>query len=93
MKKFARILISATTVVSMVVSPIAVHAQDASPIVIDDTLPTTGATTPAPATPDTGIAPPSNKLVQNGAVFVGGGLLGTLLGLGVINYRKSKLQK
>lgn len=92
MKKIARIVLSATSILTMVLVPVAVKAQDASPIVVDDTtaLPTTGAT---PTTPDTGIAPPSTKFAQNIAVFTGGSLLGVGLGYGVITLRKKQAEK
>ena len=89
MKKIASSIISIFTVFNVLLLPVAVHAQDSTPIVIDDTtaLPTTGAT---PETPASGIAPPNNKLVQNIVVFSGGGMLGALLGLGIVSYRKKQ---
>lgn len=96
MKKIASIILSATTVLSLFVVPVVVHAQQPDPIVIDTQetteLPATGATE-TPTTPDTGFAPPSSKLTQNAAVFMGGSLLGVALGYGVINLRKKQTQK
>jgi len=100
MKKIARILLSATTVLTLLIVPVVVHAQE--PIIIDNPeattgLPSTGATeTPAPTTPttpDTGFAPPSSKLAQNVAVFLGGSLLGVGLGFGYISLRNKQSQK
>lgn len=97
MKKIASIIFSATTALSLLVVPVVVHAQqDPDPIVIDTQetteLPETGATE-TPTTPDTGFAPPTSKLAQNAAVFMGGSLLGIGLGYGVISLRKKQTQK
>lgn len=97
MKKFASILTSGLMALSLLAVPVVVHAQDPDPILIDTptdtptTVPTTGAETPA--TPETGIAPPSSKLTQNALVFTTGGLLGAGLGLGLISYKKKQLNK
>lgn len=99
MKKIARILLSATTALSLLVVPVVVQAQDADPIVVDDPfvtdqLPATGATPEpvTPTTPDSGIAPPA-ELAKSAAVFVGGSALGAGLGFGLVSMRKKQLQK
>lgn len=73
-----------------VLSPSVVLAQEEDIIDIE-----TEETTSIPATgaPDTGIAPPENKAVQNAAVFIGGSLLGAGIGLGVLKLKKNSLEK
>ena len=99
MKRFARILASTLIAFSILTAPTLVSAQDAGPIVIDtqegDDIPSTGASpepTHAPATPETGLAPTENKLLQNGIVFIIGGTLGAGIGLGVIALKKRQTQ-
>jgi|GEM_PF-5822757 len=91
MKKFVRTLISVATVLSLALVPVAVHAQDPIEIGSGDTTapvttPATAATTPA--TPDTGVAPQSNKVMINSAIFLGGSALGAAVALGYLSLRK-----
>ena len=97
MKKIARILASIVTITSLTLVPMAVQAQE-DVIEVGDGTTTTSETTSLPSTgasvqaPDTGIAPSENKVVQNLAVFVGGGMLGAGLGLGIITLKKKRLE-
>ncbi len=88
MKKTARILASIITLLSLTLVPVTVHAQTVEEVPSE--LPVTGGT--ELKAPDTGFAP-SNKVIQNSAVFIGGSLLGAGIGLGVITLQKTKSQK
>lgn len=91
MKKFLQILVAAVAVVSFGLAPVVVQAQTVEEI--DDpttTLPSTGGS--EVAAPDTGIAP-TNNVVRNTAVFIGGSLLGAGIGLGFVAMKKKKLEQ
>lgn len=94
---------SSLMILSILLVPVAVHAE--GPIEVDSppetptessTLPQTGAAptpTPTPTTPDTGIAPPSNKVMQHIIVFIAGGVLGAGVGFGILTIRKYRTEK
>ena len=102
-----RSIISAALLLVILVVPSTVRAQQSgvievgggqSPAAPTTPLPSTGgsdaaapAQAPAPATPNTGIAPSENKPMQNALVFIGGGALGAGIGFGIITVRKKNL--
>jgi len=106
MNKIAQVIATSALLAVLVIVPASVHAQGSGVIEVGGgattppapspttTLPSTGGSEPAPttpATPNTGIAPQDNKLVQNTLVFIGGGALGTAVAFGVITARKKNL--
>lgn len=94
MKKIIRKIAASATVISLTLTPAMVHALGVEEVdSIPDTtteIPSTGGT--EVAAPDTGIAP-SNNVVKNSAVFIGGSLLGAGIGLGVVAMRKKKFEQ
>lgn len=92
MKKFLQIVAATLTVFSLSFAPVVVHAQTVEEIEGTDTttLPETGGDTAG--APDTGIAP-SNNVVKNTAVFIGGSLLGAGIGFSVIALRNKKSEQ
>ena len=90
MKRLSRILVSLATVVSLGLTPVAVHAQVEELEPTTTELPSTGGT--EVQAPDTGIAP-SNRVAQNAVVFGGGSLLGAGIGLGIVTLRKKRFNQ
>lgn len=94
MKKFAQLFTVIALVLSVLVVPVAVHAQ-VDPIPVDDGsslgdssggLPSTGAT---PTAPDTGVAP-SSRVAQTLALFVVSSLIGAGVAFGAIQLHKKQ---
>lgn len=94
MKKITQILVTYIAVLALLLVPlVSVSAQsgDDDPIVVDgelllpDSNSTSSETTEEVAgIPDTGFGPEDNPAMTNLAVFIGGSVIGGMLGLGLI---------
>ncbi len=101
MKKIIQFVTSTFAVLTLLLVPVAVHAQDATPIEVGGdssttatptttTSPTTATTTTTAGTPDTGIAPKGHRVTSNVAVFAAGSVLGAAIGFGIITIRNKQ---
>jgi hypothetical protein len=99
MKKYTHKLVASFMAVSLLLTPSVVLAQAVEDVTIGgsesttlDVSETSTATTgvEAAGVPDTGFAPTDNKLIASSSVFIGGAVLGGLIGLGYVQLKKRK---
>jgi len=106
MKKIKNYIALSVLIFSILLTPVVVKAEvipidgdtstDSSILGTDspdtptDTANTAETNQDSAGVPDTGFAPTQNKILASSSVFIGGALLGGLLGFGIIKYRQKK---
>lgn len=98
MKKILQIFAPTLAIFTLMLSPVVANAQGVIEVGGGTPTPQSPAavesepTKDVPSIPDTGIAPNGRSLTENAAIFIGGSVLGAVIGLGVVGLRKRQAQ-